>query len=54
MDPASPIDSLLDIFDSLGESLDTLARDAGIDRRYEYSGKIFFNFYLYSYLALCH
>ena len=33
MDPASSIDTLLDIFDSLGESLDTLAKDAGIDQR---------------------
>ena len=32
MDPASSIDTLLDIFDSLGESLDTLAKDAGIDQ----------------------
>jgi hypothetical protein len=33
MDPASPIDSILDVFDSLEESLDILAREVGIDKR---------------------
>merc|ERR1712129_348953 len=36
MDSSNPLETLLDMFDSLGESLENLARETGIDRSPEH------------------